>query len=63
MLFRSGSTLKPLSRRSPVFKDLFTQDGAVDELPDLGDSELVKELLMQKTFVSSYGATWKSGAV
>jgi hypothetical protein len=56
----STSGLRAKSIGSPGFNGILTLDGAVDELPDLGDDELVKELLTKTTFVSVYGDAWKT---
>lgn len=42
-----------------VLAPTFTQDGYLDELPDFGDDQLVRELLTTTTFRSAYGAAWK----
>ena len=51
--------LTALSLRSTAFPGVFEQNGALDDLPDLGDPELVKDLLRNTAFVSAYGTTWK----
>jgi len=40
----------------------FDHAGHLDDLPDLGDPALVRELLTTTLFVSAYGATWKQAS-
>jgi hypothetical protein len=54
------STLKAKTLNSSAFPGVFNQTGMIDDLPDLRDDDLVKDLLTKTTFVSVYGAEWKS---
>lgn len=40
----------------------FNQEGALDVIPEIGDEALVKELLSQTTFTSTYNRAWKRGS-
>lgn len=55
----NNATLTAKTQGSPGFNDLVVLKGAVDNLPDMGDDALVKELLTKTPFVSSYGEPWK----
>jgi len=54
------SPLTATSLHAPQLPGVIDQDGAVDVLPDFADDALVKDLLTQTPFASSYGTTWKS---
>jgi len=59
----NDATLKPKSlAEKAALANTFKQDGALDTLPDFEDPALVKELLTQTTFISSYGEVWKASA-
>jgi hypothetical protein len=51
--------LEPTRRLGQAFYDTFNQEGYTDTLPDLGDPQLVRELLTTTPFVSAYGVPWK----
>lgn len=54
------ATLRPASLSAQGnLASTFQQEGYLDELPDFGDDQLVRELLTSTTFRSAYGATWK----
>lgn len=54
-------TLVQKSLKASQLPGTFSADGALDILPEIQDQQLVRELLTETTFVSSYGAIWKSG--
>ena len=57
------STLQAQRMTSPAFNNIITLDGFKDVIPAVGDEQLVKDLLSNTTFASSYGQAWKvSGA-
>lgn len=54
-----NTTLASASESSPAFNELVSFNGYLDELPPLGDEQLVRELLTQTTFISAYADVWK----
>ncbi len=55
----SDKALTPKNLTSTAFKGTFSQQGAVDELPEFGDDDLVRELLTKTVFASAYDKVWK----
>lgn len=56
-----NAALTPATLSSAPFpRDVFTQAGFRDDLPDFGDDALVKDLLRSTTFVSAYGSVWRA---
>lgn len=55
-----STNLKPKRMAAGYYSPAFeTIEGALDELPPIGDDSLVRELLTSKTFNSAEGEVWK----
>jgi hypothetical protein len=54
-----GGAFTPLQLTATGLTGTFDQAGFLDPLPDLGDDDLVRQLLTTTTFVSAYDSVWR----